>query len=527
MIINETLKMELKKNAICPSGQKVLDMTAKLAPNAELPVKLIIGKEKKGGKWYVYLETEESANMVAQVVSIQGLDDDDISTLLEDDSYRIVITGPQEANIHATLQLIKDESSANQKSNAETSSAVDAEVKRIVDEGLFTKDEMDARVKCMRDNHVDNFLIYRVLKGYRKYNKRPHQPSCIYVDPFLASNTKAKIEPKISKGLRAAVHRHAMICEGEKSVGKNVYLETLAWLLGMPIYLITFSRNMTPASIYGEKTTDNSAAQALADFDPEILAKADRVEEKLKFAMNLMYKQGLGADEAQACAMDGLSENERDILTQAATFKKLQAQSASVNIVIDASELYDWLSDGGLMVFNEQNLIDANFFASFANQLLDNTGFLFVPGRGEVPIHKDCVLFSTQNGDYQGVEQQNEATLSRFGCLYFEQPGTVKGQLIAATKAALKRDGFEGAALDPEYYNQVERFYKQCRDAIRRQTVTNAVLNIRGFVRALTEVAESDGYATLKETIKDQVINTCPFDERAPLTEQLEECVTL
>ena len=531
MIVKESMTLEMRKDITCTAGKKLVDMTASLAPEAELPAKLIIGKEKKNGKWCVYLEEETGENLVAKVVSLtQGdasLDDSDIAAIVQDNSYRIVICGPQSNQIICTLQLVKDETAANQKSDAETSDAIKAELERIVAEGIASKEEMDARVQFMHDNHVDNFLITRVLKGYRKYSKRPHNPSCLYVDPFMNSCVKTRTETKISKGLRAAVSRHAMICEGEKSVGKNVYLETIAWLMGMPIYLITFSRNMTPATIYGEKTTDNSAAEALAAFDPEILAKADRVEEKLKFALNLMYKQGLGADQAMEAAMKELSDKDKDILKQAATFKKLQAQSSSVNIVIDASELYDWLSDGGLMVFNEQNLIDPNFFASFANQLLDGTGFLFVPGRGEVRIHKDCVLFSTQNGDYQGVEQQNEATVSRFGCLYFEQPDSVKGQLIAATTSALKRDGFAGTTLKAQYYNETEAFYKQCRSAIKKQVITNACLNIRGFVRALTEVAESDGYATLKEAIKDQVINTCPFDERQPLISLLEQCVTL
>ncbi len=527
MIIKESLSMQMRKDVTCSAGKKLLDMTASLAPEAELPVKLVIGKEKKNGKWCVYLEEEAPENMVAKVVAIGSLDDTDIGAIVQENSYRIVIHGPQEASIKCTLQLLKDEATANRKSDAETSGEVEAEVNRIVASGLFTKDEMDARIKYMVENHVDQFLMLRVLRGYRAYHKRAHQPSCLYVDPFLESCAKRKVQGKISKGLRAAITRHAMICEGEKSVGKNVYLETIAWLMGMPLYLITFSRNMTPASIYGEKTTDNSAAEALAAFDPEILAKADRVEEKLKFALNLMYKQGLGADQAMEAAMTALSNEDKETLKQAANFRKLQAQSSSVNIVIDASELYDWLSDGGLMVFNEQNLIDPNFFASFANQLLDGTGFLFVPGRGEVPIHKDCVLFSTQNGDYQGVEQQNEATVSRFGCLYFEQPDSVKGQLMAATKSALKRDGFEGTSLKPQYFNETESFYKQCRAAIRKQVITNACLNIRGFVRALTEVAESDGYATLKECIRDQVINTCPFDERQPLVDMLEQCVTL
>ena len=180
-----------------------------------------------------------------------------------------------------------------------------------------------------------------------------------------------------------------------------------------------------------------------------------------------------------------------------------------------------------VLCFNEMNMAEANFFASFTNQLLDGTGFLFIPGRGEVSIHKDCVLFGTQNADYEGVEQQNEATMSRFGCIEFRQPETIKGQLVAAVDSRLKKDGFTGVSLSAKHYKEAEAFYKQCRGAVRKAQVSNAVLNIRGFVRALVTVAESDGYATLKRQIGIHVINTTPTDERQALYDILENIVTL
>ena len=317
--------------------------------------------------------------------------------------------------------------------------------------------------------------------------------SCVYVDPYLDSTQKQKVEGIIAEGLRAAVSRNAVICEGEKSTGKNVYLETISWLMGMPMYLITFSRQMSPSSIYGEKTTDNSAAKALSEFDQNILAKAEVIREKMRFAASMLSGKSCNLEQAIEKA---LPAEDRKILEQAKQFEILRAKAASVNITIDASELYDWLIDGGLLCFNEMNMAEANFFASFTNQLLDGTGFLFIPGRGEVSIHKDCVLFGTQNADYEGVEQQNEATMSRFGCIEFRQPETIKGQLVAAVDSRLKKDGFTGVSLSAKHYKEAEAFYKQCRGAVRKAQVSNAVLNIRGFVRALVTVAESDGYAT-------------------------------
>lgn len=530
MIIREELSIVFRKNVTCPAGSKVANMTASYQPEDILPVKLVLGTEQRNGKWPVFLEEVKNENLVGMVTSItdkdgNNLDDLDIKAIAEDGQYNIQLKGPQSGTFTGVLQLLKDEASANKRSDSETDDELQKLIDEIVEKGLATKEDMAERIKVMKDNNVDRFLMMRVLKGYRKYNKRPHYPSTLYVDPYLEASKKNKTEGIIAEGLRAAVSRQAIICEGEKSVGKNVYLETLAWLLGMPQYLITFSRQMSPASIYGEKTTDNSAAKALAELDPKILAIANKAEDARKLWMQAAVMQGI--KDIDAYVDDLMPAEWKEALDKKAEFEKQAAQSASVNIVIDASELYDWLTDGAMMVFNEMNMAEANFFASFTNQLLDGTGFLFVPGRGEVPINPDCVLFGTQNAEYQGVEQQNEATMSRFGCLYFRQPESIKAQLISAVESTLKRDGFTGAKLASKYYTEAENFYKQCRGAVRKAQVSNACLNIRGFVRALTAVAEGDGYCRLKRQIEIHVCDTCPVDERQSLKAILENIVTV
>lgn len=532
MIVKETMSITIRKDMTCKAGKTVIDLSENAKADEILPVKLLIGKEKRQGKWPVYLdsESEDSSNMVGKIVEVKSkgdgiLDDIDIEAVANDPgSYRIVLKGKQEALMKGELQLLKDEASANKKSDAGLSKELEELVQEKVDEGIVSREEIDKRIKFMQENDVDNFLIMRVIKGYRKYNKPFHTPSCLYVDPYLDGTRKQKVEGIIAEGLRAAVGRMPIICEGEKSTGKNVYLETISWLMNMPMYLITFSRQMSPSSIYGEKTTDNSAAKELASFDQGILTRAELIREKMRFAASMMTGKTGNLDKLIEAS---LSEEDRNVLAKAKRFEVLKAQSASVNIVIDASELYDWLVDGGLMCFNEMNMAESNFFASFTNQLTDGTGFLFVPGRGEVPIHKDCVLFGTQNADYAGVEQQNEATMSRFGCIEFKQPETIKGQLVAAVKSRLEKEGFHGVSLPSKYYTEAEKFYKQCRGAVRKSQVSNACLNIRGFVRALVTVAESDSYARLKRQVEIHVIGTCPVDERQALLDIAENIITL
>ena len=546
MGVKETYVITIRVEKIeCELGPDILKQVEALPAGEYLRVRSIIGMTAGvGGRHPVYLEKEMPDHIYGKLASVKTadgkeLDKDEVNALIESGAYEIHLTHADTSKriplLTGDLLVTKDDAvSVNPDSDPATASQLQKEANRVVKEGYVTKEDLDRRLAYMRENRIDSFLQMRVLKGYRSYKKPVHQPSCLYRDPYLASRAKAHEEGIIADGLRQAVSRCACICEGEKSVGKNVYLETLAWLLGMPIYLITFSRQMSPSSIYGEKTTDNTAAEVLKHFDSKVLRDAALIREKheaslLQNAANLLLfgiLKAVKAPKERYRLTDEYTEEEKDVLAREAEFKKLRADASSVHIVIDQSELYDWLCDGGLMVFNEQNMAEANFFASFTNQLLDGTGFLFIPGRGEVPINKDCVLFGTQNADYQGVEEQNDATVSRFGCLYFMQPDSIQAQLMSAVAKRLADDGFT-AKPDPDMVKQADKFYRQCRGAVMKNVVTNMCLNIRGFVAAIAVAMESDGYSSLRRQIEIHVIDICPTDERAALKDILKACVTM
>lgn len=172
------------------------------------------------------------------------------------------------------------------------------------------------------------------------------------------------------------------------------------------------------------------------------------------------------------------------------------------------------------------NMAESNFFSSFANPLTDGTGFLFFPGRGEVKMHEDCVLFGTQNADYEGVMQQNAATISRFNTLSFDQPRSVIGQFKVATEAGLKAIGCD-FQLEEKYFMVAEKFYQKCMDAVHSGSISNAVLNIRGFVRALIAVADSEATEPLSLWLTNCVVDSCPADERQPIKDVLRAIVTI
>lgn len=529
-MIKNSFKIVINAAAIgCPAAATIKELVSKLNAGENLPVKSFISDEKEMVGYPIYVDSISSENQYGFVKSIyseeQTLDDDDIKLLVKEGNYEVLLNETTSKQLTGTLNILIDEGAACQKSDSALSSEIREAANEVIAKGVVTEEEMNKRLKYMADNYIDNFLQLRVISGYRNYNKPCHKPSCLYADPYLEDSRNAKREGIISEGLRSAVAHQAIICEGEKSVGKNVYLETIAWLLNMPMYLITFSRQMSPSSIYGEKTTDNSASNALAELDPKIIDTAEKAKFARKCWIQSALKQGEPDVEEYVSAL--MPEEWANALEEMALFEKRKAQAQSVNIVIDQSELYDWLVDGGLMCFNEMNMCEANFFASFSNQLLDGTGFLFIPGRGEVKIHQDCVLFGTQNADYQGVETQNEATMSRFGCIVFPQPKSIKAQLMVATKSAIRRGTCSTATLDSKYYAECQTFYEKCRGAVNGGQLSNACLNIRGFVRALTAVAESSGYARLKRQVEIHVINTCPTDDRMALNAMLEQIITL
>ncbi len=381
--------------------------------------------------------------------------------------------------------------------------------------GAMSQEVADAIISTLRENRIldDVALCEQLYKYWKTHwekfgNKDPKKPSVprpIYKDPALDEYIKDHNEGIISEGLRCALSGHGLVAQGGKSVGKNVWSATIAMLLNVPYSLLTFSRSMAPSAIYGEKSTDNTASEHLY------------------------------SNEARELAVRAVQGN----INEMAEFELMKARAATVRIIQDQSELFDALQYGRVMIFNEMNMADPNLFASFVNQILDGTGFLFIPGRGEVEIPREFVFIGTQNEDYEGVEQQNEATMSRLAAITFPQPKTILPQLEAAVEAEIAKNGI--CEIDEEFkkkaskaYKQIENYYDACKSmsvddgkTSFDSLVSEAVLNIRGFIRATVEYLEAGGYTTLKRKIEMHVIGTCPVDERNGLKTILSQYVTV
>lgn len=319
--------LKVKANSTCPAKANVMSLLDKGAAS----FKTIIGETPLRGFYPVYVETETRENLYGFINEVT----DNGSVLTAEQIGELIKTKPEvklesySGNIMSGAIIVNDV-----QQTAVEDTFVSERIQKVIDQkvadGIVSQEDVNERLAFMQANKVAEPIMFRVFKGYRKYNKPAHRPRTLYVDPFLKESLSSKREGVVAEGLRCAVLRMPTICEGEKSVGKNVYMETLAWLLGMPLYMIGFSRNMNPNSIYGEKSTDNSASDELRQLDDGAIAK-------IMLSTNQEFRS---------------AESRANAIKKAAAFEMAKARAASVSIITDASELYDWMTDGGLMVWN-------------------------------------------------------------------------------------------------------------------------------------------------------------------------------
>lgn len=478
--------LTIKKTVMQKKGGEVLQA---LQSGSKVAGAILIDNDPVMNRLTAYLGTKEKANAIGMIEAItndagKAFPEEEIKGMLKT-GYAAEILDLSDSPNTFLIKFTEIVPDVKKRKNA--SDDYKAEIERVVNAGYCTEAEVRERIEVMETLYIPKDMIVDILRKYRNYKRPAKRPSTVFVDPYgesLAIIRQACINILTGR---------AQIFEGPKSVGKNVAVETIAWLFNMPMYLITFNRYMSGDDIYGTKTT---VAPEIASYSEEELTNMA--------TWDVLSRSG-----------EKLSPGQ---IQDAAKFETLAAKASAVCIKQEESQLVDALSDGGLMCFNEMNLAEANFFASFTNQITDGTGFLFVPGVGRVDINPDFVLIGTQNGGYLGTNEQNAATMSRFACLQFEFPGTVKAQLEAAVGKK---------TLDAQYFNQSNELYKGFLAAVKEGYIQDDCLNIRGMVAALKAVAAYPQYTTLAQQIRTQVINTCAVGDRSVLTAQLDDKISL
>lgn len=461
------MNVKIKKTAKHSAGSKYLQI-AKNGPIAA-PVEI---KANPAGKLEAFIDDE--------AIGFLKIDAEELPEV-----YEIQIMGidPEDPNLFVAEMKAAKTKNVSSGSGPQPE---DDEVARIASEGIMEEDEVRERIAVMKDNSVAKSVLLMALSKYRKYKALLHKPSAIY-----QNMRDPKKESILNQALIAALTRAALIFAGEKSTGKNICAETIAYVLGRPFYRLNFQKDMLLEDIFGSKTTDNSASDQL-ELD---LAKAK-------------IKVELAAEQA--------SQEDFD---KAAMFELLKAQCASIRLVQSTSAIIDWAKNGGVLLLDELNMAAPNILQAVVNSAADAEKVLIVPGVATIKLNPDCVLIGGMNPGYAGTFELNKATKSRCGMILFDYPDNIKPQL----KANFSPD----TCLKEKQFNICNDLYKDFVIAVQHGRVSNDCLNIRGFVNALAAVEMFPDATTLANQIEIFVINACDEDDRGVLAPMLRDKVAI
>ncbi len=362
-------------------------------------------------------------------------------------------------------------------------------VKRVVDEGILTQEECDERIAYLRNPEmvripcIDEILVL-LFNSMRKYDNGSYSnPKCLFVDTYTNEPLYKHVSIVVSCLIKA-LNRQATIYQGDKSVGKNVMAETIAWLLAVPVGKTTFNEKMTPDDLTGARTT---APAPITKFSAEEGIKANILDYKV---------------------MQGVVLNDEE-LDLWARYKYAVAASQSPTISVERTPIVEAVRDGGVFIADEANHGTANLLGSI-NGLLDGSKTFETASLGKININKDFVFIGTQNAgsNYTATNKLDAATLSRVGVVVFPYNDSIKNILLNAVKAETKE------RLTDKYFVACDKFYKGVKKYFADGVISDAAMNIRGMVNALNEVASVNvGDKTFKPLIKlEHAIKTCVVD---------------
>ena len=362
-----TENFKIRKTIRHAKGKEVI-LALDALSGKELPTPIFVEFNDNLKKWEFYAEElpEDERKKDFAIGTLEEGDPDVLESLSEENiTYTMKLTGHTGNIMDAVMTIEETEMVAAVKEEVKTDDLLD----QIVSDGIMTKEDIKERLDWAKDHRIPAEAIRQVAERF--WTKAPNKPVSKPKTLYINDNPRSESASIVALAILAILTRlGGILFEGDKSVGKNVCAESIAWFLNRPYFMITFTRGMTSDDIFGTKATDNSASSMLS----EDLAAA------------YLYVQHF-------------PDASEELREKAARYEYLKAKAASVSIVQEESCFIEWLKNGGVMSFNEMNLAEANFFASFTNQITDTSGFIDVPGHGRIDMHPECVLIGTQNAD--------------------------------------------------------------------------------------------------------------------------------
>lgn len=155
---------------------------------------------------------------------------------------------------------------ANQKARK----TLNTVIQDIVSNGIDTQENIDEKLDYLRNNHVTERQILSIFETYKKYDDEvakliPDKPKTLYQDEGTI----------IKRSIGYVNMRRNLLLEGDRGVGKNVMIETLAWIYNRPLYEFSLNSQHDNTSIFGSKTinTDENGNTVMG-FEPEVIVQA-------------------------------------------------------------------------------------------------------------------------------------------------------------------------------------------------------------------------------------------------------------
>ena len=323
---------------------------------------------------------------------------------------------------------------------------INEETERVIKKGINTEEEIKEKIEYMKKCKVSKQNIGLLFESYVKYSKEveariPQKPKVLYVDT----------ENLVETSMFYINTKKNLVFEGEKGVGKNVLTETLAWLYNRPLYEFSSNSQHNNNSLLGgqtfapvEKKKKQKDNRVLANLIRKFVSKLVGIE-------NNTEKEELSAIES---LIEGLSEKN------------------DKNLVFEMSSILEAFVNGGIIVLDEFNTSLAHVMPIF-NALLDDRRRMEVTGLGQVVGHPNFCAIATQNKDYQGTFEANEATADRFEPIIFPQLTSISEIL----RERVPNVDYDTMAL-------ADKLYTGIKSSVETGEIGDNALTIRGFISA-------------------------------------------
>lgn len=315
----------------------------------------VIDEIKKGNKVFLEVKLEKGKIVVLKEGTLAGvIEEKELSTtssLAEIEVLKSILeTENLEAKVskaEATSYFIDIAVSSDVLESATTMAtkkAISGAKASLVAKG-FNEDTLTDIEEYLLANGFNGDDVQDIFATYKVYPKEvawriPSKPKTMFKDTFGALET----------GYTAIVNQFHLLCSGEKGTGKNVYVETFAYVFQRPLYSVAINRETDKYDLVGSKTIDVETTDD------------GTVENKVKF---------------------------------------------SPEVLLEAMEV------GGILNVDEINFADPGV-TGLLHSIGDDRRAIEVPGYKYVQADDNFVMMATMNLNYQGTNELNEALQDRF-----------------------------------------------------------------------------------------------------------------